>query len=126
MRGGILRFGVLAATVLLCNGCVVLLGAFGAAGGARYLKGNLQEDLDRPMADVYAASKQAIHDLGLPLEDDKREPASAKLESKYTDGRKMSISIKAKTDTTCSVSIHVGGGDKRRSELVLENIKRNL
>ncbi len=127
MASGVSRAGLLLALLSACNGCVILLGAYGGAAGARYFRGTLHEDLDSPLAEVYQASKQALYDLGLPVDGDtlvEEKPAS--LGSVYNDGRDISIHIKSQSEQSCRVSIHVGGGDERRSELILENIKRNL
>ena len=126
MRRGILRACTLVTLAALCNGCVLLLGAMGAATGARYIQGSLEETLEHSMSDVFHASKQALYDLGLPLEEETLDDDSAKLESAYTDGKRITISLKSSTGSSTRISIRLGGGDRRRSELILENIKRNL
>lgn len=126
MRRGILRACTLVTLAAMSNGCVVLLGAMGAATGARYIQGSLEETLEHSLPDVFRASKQALYDLGLPLEEETLDDHSAKLESAYTDGKRITISLKSSTSSSTKISIRLGGGDRRRSELILENIKRNL
>ena len=126
MRRGLLRACTLVTLAAVSSGCIVLLGAMGAATGARYIQGSLEETLEHPVPEVFRASKQALYDLGLPLEEETLEDDSAKLESAYIDGKHITISLKSATDGSTKVSIRLGGGDKRRSELILENIKRNL
>lgn len=126
MKRGTLRICTLLTLAAMSHGCVLLLGAMGAATGARYIQGSLEETLEHPLPKLVEASKQALYDLGLPLKEETFSDDSAKLESTYTDGKRVTISLKSVTNTSTKISIRLGGGDRRRSELILENIKRNL
>lgn len=109
------------------SGCFLILGAGAGAGTAVYVMGKLTEDVSAPVANVHAAAKAAIADLGIPVIQDKSDALSAHLESEFSDGKRVWIDIEKKSETISTLTIRVGlTGDEVRSREILAKVKHHL
>lgn len=111
----------------LC-GCIAFLAGAGAgAGTAIWLKGSLKDKIDAPLDQVHEATQKALTDLELPVLKDKKDAMTAKIASKFSDGKRISIHLESKGRSTTEISIRVGPiGNERRSQRILSQIRKNL
>lgn len=128
MRNAIIRALCVLVLMSSASGCVALvIGAAGGAAGVTYAKGKLTDRLDAPIAQVHAATIMALEGQGLPIHDDQRQGASAKVRSKTADDKKIWIDIESITPGASKITIRVGvTGNHPRSVTLLDAIKANL
>lgn len=120
----------LALTLLTAQGCVALVvGAAVGAGGFAYIKGNLEQNLDYSVKDVYEASLKALDKLKIEVYSKKLETHQAVIYG-YTqeqDKKRIKVTIQALTEKASNVKIRHGiVGDESKSINVLEAIKKAL
>jgi hypothetical protein len=113
--------------IMTLAGCWLVVGAAGGAAGAIYVKGQLKDRLDAPVARVHEAARAALKDMGLSLHEDKADQLSAQVESKFADGTHVWITINADGEENSNITIRVGVlGDEGKSRAVLDAIKKRL
>ncbi len=119
---------LLVALSIQAIGCVALLiGGAAGAGGVIWIKGKLQEEFNSSLTQVHTATLGALKELELPIIEDKKDQMSAKIESRFADGKTVWIDIDAITNTSCKITIRVGTfGDEARSRKILDKIHRHL
>jgi len=123
-----LRAASLLCVVALCSGCAALLvGAGVGAGGVMIAKGKVTALLDYSVTDIHAAAIQALTDMGLPVEEDRGDAATAQIRSHYSDGKPIRIRIDTINDTTSRVRIRSGQiGSESRAQKLLDEIQARL
>jgi hypothetical protein len=121
---------LLVTAVLLASvsGCVPLvIGAAAGVGGFAWVQGELVQDINTSAEKLHRATTRAMRDLKLAVYDDKGDRLSAKINAKFVDGTDVNIHINAKTEYQAAIKIRVGIlGDKEKSEMILNAIKRRL
>jgi len=79
------------------------------------------------LTSTYNASVKALKDLEIDLTDQAKDVFSAKVVGKAADGKVIRISMKPREEGGTSLTIRVGTfGDKFRSGVIYEKIKKNL
>ncbi len=118
----------LLAVMMLFSGCVAVLTG-GAIGGGTYayLNGELSQNLDRPVPQVYGAAMAALKDFRLPVVKEAHDSLSAGIESRFSGGKKIWIKISSVTAGTSKIYVRVGLlGDREKSETMLGAIDSHL
>ncbi|MFA5060322.1 MAG: DUF3568 family protein [Candidatus Omnitrophota bacterium] len=110
------------------SGCFPLLvGAAAGAGGMIWVTGKLEQQLNASVDRVHRASILALKKLELPILVDNKDKTTAKIESKYADGKHVWIDIEHVSKDLTKVAIRVGTlGDEVRSREILDNIMNRL
>lgn len=111
-----------------CSGCLALaVGAAAGAGGAVYVMGKLEEEVNHAVPVVHKAAAAALKDLGLTLLRDDGDKLTAKLESEFADNKHVWVDLESITDKRTRITIRVGlMGDEVRSRKILEMIHKRL
>jgi hypothetical protein len=123
--------GLMLSTSLLVNqGCVALVvGAAVGAGGFAFIKGNLEQNMDAEVKDVYEASLRALDKLKIDVYSKKLEAHMGVIYA-YTQGsdrKRVKIMVQALTEKASNIKVRVGiVGDESRSVQILETIKKEL
>lgn len=120
----------LGVSVLSNQGCVALVvGAAVGAGGFAFIKGNLEQNLDHSVKEVYNASLKALDKLKIDVYKKTLETHHGVIYG-YTerqDKTRVKITIQALTEKASNIKIRVGWvGDESRSIEILEAIKKAL
>ncbi len=115
-------------TVPALSGCVPLMvGAAAGAGAAAWINGDLEVNFDAPVSTVHSAAIRGLRKLELPITSEDKDKHHARIRSKYSDGKDVTIDITAITERTSKVKIRVGVfGDQARSEAILTSMKKYL
>ena len=114
---------------LLANqGCVALLvGVAAGAGGVVFIKGNLEQNLDNPVKDIYNASLQTLSKMKIEVFKKDLTEHMAMIYARGVDEKRVKIVIQSLTERAANVKIRVGiVGDEARSVEILEEIKKAL
>ncbi len=119
---------LLGAACLSSAGCfAVAVGAVAGAGGVIWAKGALNKEYSESLEKVYRATKVAMGKLDLPLLLDRKDELSAKIESEFSDGKKIWIEVEYVSKYTTKVSIRVGTlGDELRSREISDMINQSF
>ena len=109
-------------------GCAYLLVGGGAAAGAVYYTGRAKETLDASLEDCHAAGRQTLRDLELPLQVDRADALTARLESRFADEKPVRIDMKKVGESLTEVTVRVGlvAEAGERAMDILSRIKGNL
>lgn len=124
----VLLLAVLSVSVVSFSGCfALLLGAAAGAGATAWANGDLEANLDVNVERAHSAAVKGLKRLELPVTTDLKDKHNAKVRSKYSDGKDVTVDIQAVTERTCRIKIRVGVfGDQARSEAIMTSIKRYL
>ena len=114
--------------LIATSGCVaVVAGAAVGAGGYAWVKSALIKEFDVSSVKLQEATRKALRDLDLDLLIDDSDRLTAKITSKFADGKSVGIAINAITERSSKIKIRVGWvGDKMKSEMILNAIESNL
>ena len=120
----------LGGSLLTNQGCVALVvGAAVGAGGFAFIKGNLEQNLDNPVKEVYNASLKALDKLKIDVYKKTLETHQGIIYG-YTEGQdktRVKITIQALTEKASNIKIRMGWvGDESRSIAILEAVKKAL
>ena len=133
MMRGVLRAAaaaVLAATVALSSGCIlVAAGAAGAAaaGTVAYVRGQLTASLGNDYDGVVRAANRAIEQMKFAKISDKTDALTANLTARTAQDKKIEIVVTKVGAALTKVEIRVGVfGDETVSMTILDKIKANL
>ncbi len=97
------------------------------AGSVAYSKGKLESKEAASVPHVQKATVNALAQLKLPVFNERGDAATARVESRYSDGTPVTIDLESKGTSVTQVSIRVGTfGDQGRSQQLLSAINRNL
>ncbi len=126
-----LRSGLLFLIMMLhLTGCTagwLVAGGLAGAGGVVWVKGKLTETLDHPLPVVHTATIQALKGVQVPVEKDVSDHLTARIESRFADGKRLWIDLDSLSETSTRISIRIGLlGDKERSHRLLRAIHRHL
>ncbi len=130
MRIRMIVSGVLLVTMtVIASGCLAVAVGAGAAGTVAYLSGDLEAqepyDIDR----VYAAARKAAEDLELHVIEAKtgKDALSGTVVARDAEDKQIEIKLASITTSTTKISIRVGVfGNETKSDLILQQIRRNL
>ena len=118
---------LIALSIQMCGCVALLIGAAGGAGAVAWVKGEMKEQIDKPLDEVYAATGEALKELELPGAIEKKDALTAKIKSSFADGKNIVIRIESLSDTSSEISIRVGTlGDRSRSQRILDTIHKHL
>ena len=100
---------VLLFALITTAGCVpLLIGAAAGAGGVAYIKGSLEQNFDKPVKELHAASLNGLRDIKCAVRSDEIRRHVAKIKFEFDDGEKGSIVIKALTERSAQLKIRIG------------------
>jgi len=78
-------------------------------------------------ASVYAATLKTLDELEINVTEQAKDAFYARVVAKGADGKTITINIKPKEGNGAALTIRVGTrGEKRRSSVIYEHIKKNL
>ncbi|MBI5416272.1 MAG: DUF3568 family protein [Candidatus Omnitrophica bacterium] len=119
---------LLSVTLVTTQGCVPLLvGAAAGAGGVAWVKGGLEQNFDKTVADLHKASQHGLKDVKCVIRSDEIRRHVARIKFEFDDGEKGSIDIRAFTERSARLKIRVGIlGDEMKSHIVLNAILKHL
>ena len=121
---------LLAAFVAILTGCLaggctlmVLGGAGAGAAGYAYVKGENEKVYPCPLSQTLPAVRAAVQETGLPVVSEAADDLGAKLESRTSQGDKVTITLEPKGPSVTNVRIRVGMfGDEDASRLIFGRI----
>ena len=94
--------------------------------GAVYSWGKLYAVSSRDMTGVYQATLNALASLELEVTEKAKDVFYAKVVARGADGKMITVRIEPGVGGVSDFSIKVGAGDKYRSSVIYEQIRRNL
>jgi hypothetical protein len=130
-----LAYLLLVALALANGGCLII--AAGAAGGAAvgycYYKGKVCATYNARLADTWAATESALHELGMPIVKQEQQGDKGWFESRTSNGQHVKIHLQAQESKIpaegqlTQVCVRVGTfGDRQVSERVLDQVGLHL
>ena len=119
---------VVLASGISLSGCIpLLIGAAAGAGGIAYIKGTLEQNLDRSVDKVHKAALTTLKELKITINKEESALHDSKIQAQYPDETKISIDVVALTEQSSTIKIRVGVfGDQEKSELILNAIRKKL
>jgi hypothetical protein len=109
------------------SGCLLLLGAGAGAGGAVYIMGKIEDEIDASVSKLQRATVRGLGSLNMPVVKEHKDQLSAEVASKTADESTVRIHITSITPSRSKISIRVGlMGDERRSRQILGAISSYL
>ena len=116
-----------APTVTGCVAAAVGAGAAVGIGAVKYKQGALDGTASATVPATQQATMDAMERLGLPVTSQRGDAATARVESRYSDGKNVSVDLERKGPSVTEVAIRVGTwGDQSRSEQLMNQINREL
>ena len=117
-------------TLLLTNGCAVIVAGVGAGTGVyTYVRGELQRTYPVTVAPALKASIAALEDLKIKINQKKSDGIVDTIEAKRSDGTPVVVRVAAVSPTFTEVSVRTGVfglWDKEVSELIHATIAQRL
>ena len=111
-------------------GCAAfVVGAAGGTAGAVFFLGKLTDEMQASVPTIRQATLAALKELDLPIKEDHGDKITAKITSKFSDGKNIWINLESQTASTTEITIrvgHIGEGDESRSRMLLDTIKKHL
>jgi hypothetical protein len=120
------RLSLMAMTLILANGCWLVVAGAGAGAGAAWYYGALRSTEETGHTALYEASKQALTELNIPIHKDSVDATGATIEGRTADDKLVHISVKRLTDHTSDLITRVGITDEPRARMIYEKIGSNL
>ncbi len=118
---------MLAVTVALQTGCVVVAAGAAGAGVVAYVRGELETTLESKLDAVHKGTSRAISQLEFSKISDQKDALSAEFVVRTTRDKKIDIVLTKVGDNLTKVQIRVGiFGDEEMSRTLLEQIKASL
>ena len=110
--------------LLILPACpAVILGSAAGAAGVYYF-GELKATRNATLPQAYAASEQALAELGIAIVRREKDGLSAILEGKGAEEKTLVIKLKKIFDDVTEIRIRTGAfGDEDQSRIVLERIE---
>ena len=105
---------LLAAIVLVSVGCSTTVIEPGTQTSATYRWGKLTAQEPRGIDAVYAATEQALGDLGLNIIQKMKDQLEAEVIARDAQDKKIRINLVAVRKDTTDITIHVGSVEKAR------------
>ena len=121
-------YSLLSVFAFTSSGCFALVvGAAAGAGGYAWIKGEVQEELQHPLAKVHEAALKALKKMDLAVTYEKKDDLSGSIESRFADGDAIKITTKYLTRNSTQIFIRVGTfGNEERSRQILDTVKKYL
>lgn len=117
---------VLATTLFLSSGCLLLVGG-GAIAGTAYVMGKLESTLSSNITKSDAAVTKAMKKLEFLKISRNKTAYDAVHVYRNAKDEKIEITLKKVTENTTKVNIHVGlFGDEALSQNILDEIKSSI
>jgi len=118
----------LGVAVMGLSGCfAILAGAAAGAAGYAWVQGALIKEFNVSAVQLHEATVKGLQAMDLELTQDEYDRLSARMISKFADGKDVRINIDALTERTSKIKIRVGVfGDKMRSEMIYNSIQKNI
>lgn len=107
MRAFFLSLMVLAGAVSM-SGCILLAAGAAGVGTAKWLSDKVSEEVDRPMANVAMAAKDALQGMRLKVYKETNAAEVTQLLAKYTDGRQVWVDVHQLSANNSRVDVRVG------------------
>jgi len=128
MRRMVIVLGLLLVLgVGVLQGCVAVAVGVAAAGTVAYVKGDLDAVEIGNIDKVYNATLKAMEKLELNVTEKSKDALSAKVIARDSQDKKITIILASTAEGATKISIRVGVfGDKTKSLLIYEQIKKNL
>lgn len=121
----ILSMLVALSALSLCS-CVAVVGGAGV-GGAAYVSGDVEQDLEADIKKVAKAVETAFNKLELKTISTNHDGVSGVFEARTAKDEKVKVLLTRTGDDVTHVSIRVGlFGNEPLSQLVLDEIKKRL
>jgi hypothetical protein len=119
-------FAVLTFTMLSGNGCIFLAAGAGA-GTVAYVRGDLEATVDAKLDKTYDATLKALQQLELTPTEKQKDAIGAKVIARTSTDKKITITLAPVTDKLTKISVRIGVfGDQTISQMIYDNIKKNL
>ena len=125
---GLLSAALLGLFVFSQSGCFALVvGAAAGAGGFAYVEGDLEKNVDESLKTAHKASLAGLKDLKMFIVKDELKLDSSVIKAQNSDGKDITINIKALTEHASKIRVRVGiFGDEAESVKVLNAIQRRM
>jgi hypothetical protein len=132
-----IAFVLVAGLAFASTGCLVAAlgcaGAAAAAGGYVYTQGNNCQLYAASFDDTFAAARIALTDLGMPIQEEKKENGTGYLRSQTSDGESVRVSLEPqpskfpadRPQTTVCVRVGVFG-DHPASVRIFDQLAQHL
>ncbi len=102
-------------------------GAAAGAGGYAWYKGELTRNFEKPMETLYAATLNAVKDMGLSVNKKSKGPFEAIVKTTLANGKNVNIKIKKLSSKSSEVTIRIGTfGDEQKSSHIMRQIEKRL
>lgn len=118
---------LLAAVLVLVQGCmtVALVGA--GAGTVLYTMGDLEAVLPADISTAYEVAQKALVQLELKISTKVKDALAAEIIARDAQDKKVTVKLKSTSQYATELNIRVGVfGDEDKSRLIYEQIKKNL
>ena len=126
----ILSLVLVAASLLLCNGCALFLIGGAAAAGAgtvAYINGELKDTESASLEAVHTATIAGLNDLKFAVVNDKLDAINSKILARTATDTKIEINLTKQSPSATEIRIRVGTfGDEQLARQILEKIKAHL
>jgi hypothetical protein len=120
----IILIAFLAVSAAFLSGCVAVVGG---AGGAAYVSGDVEQDLEADINKVAKAVTASFDELDLKTINTNHDGVSGVFEARTAKDEKIKVLLTRTGDNITHVSIRVGlFGNEALSQLVLDQIKKQL
>ncbi len=124
---------ILAATLLLLNGCVgaaivggLAAGAAVGAGAIAYTKGELRVVEAISLDQAWTAAQKGLQALELTAIDKGKDRLNAKLSARTSEGKEITLNLKNEGARLTEVRIRIGTfGDEQLSRRILEAMRKH-
>lgn len=120
-------FAMVVSSACLSGGCALLLvGGAGAASYA-YISGKCEKHYPYPLADTFAAARDAVESLELPVIAESHDALSGRIDSIMASGDKVVITFDSKGPSVTEVGVRVGVvGSEEKSNQIIARLDERL
>ena len=129
-RTKLLMFGLMAALLVLTNGCflfVVGAAAGGGAAGYAWVNGEVKTTEASSLNQTWDASLAAMKDLEFNVTDKSKDALSGNVTAQTADNKTIKINLKYISNTSTELRIRVDTfGDENLSRIILNKINSHL
>jgi hypothetical protein len=125
----VLGVAVALAALAGSSGCVAaVVGGAALAGGAAYMRGDLESGFDVPLPDAWAAAQSALEeDLEFAIDQRSKDAVYASVVAYTSNDRRVEVSLQRIDEQFTAVRIRVAlFGDEALSRLVLQKMEERI
>lgn len=110
-----------------CAAAWLIGGAAAGAGTVAYVNGDLESVKEKPVEEVYAASRETLEEMNMAVTSASRDDLEATLKGQTSTGKPVRIKISRIDENQSKLSIRVGWlGDKTSSQVIYKKIEQRL